>query len=94
MAKRSLKDAEAEIAALRAQLEAAGSAPADNPEFKRYPCVMYRKHKIDDKHPNGYERRRVQEVDAKGVLDVEKCDAMVAQLEKASWVHSPETITA
>ena len=53
---------------------------------------MYKKHKVDEKHPNGYERRRVQEVDAKGELDVEKCDAQVARLEKQGWVHSPETL--
>ena len=93
-APRTLEDAEAEIEALRAQLAAAGAAVVEPADFKRYPCVMYRAHKIDDKHPNGYERRRVQEADAKGELDVEKCDAMVVTLEKAGWVHSPADIAA
>lgn len=91
--KRSLADADAEIAALRAQLAAAGGAPAEPTEIQRYPCVMYKKHKVDEKHPNGYERRRIELTDEKGNIDVEKCDAMVATLEKAGWLHSPETLT-
>lgn len=90
--KRSLAEADAEIAALRAQLAAAGSAVAEPAEIQRYPCVMYKKHKVGEKHPNGYERRRVEETDDKGNLDVEKCDAKVATLEKAGWLHSPETL--
>ena len=93
--KRTLAEADAEIAALRAQLVAAGtsSGTADAP-FQRYPCVMYKRHRVDEKHPNGYERRRVQETDAKGELNVEKCDAQAAQLEKQGWAHSPADITA
>ena len=92
--KRSLADADAEIAALRAQLAAAGGAPAEPTEIQRYPCVMYRKHRVDEKHPNGYERRRVEAKDSKGTLDVEKCDAAVAQMEKQGWVHSPDDLAA
>ena len=85
--KRTLNDADAEIAALRAQL--AGTAAVDSREIQRYPCVMYKKHRVDEKHPNGYERRRVQDTDGKGDLDVDKCDATVAQMEAQGWVHSP-----
>lgn len=92
MANRRLADADAEIAALKAQLAAAGQGPASDAVVQRYPCVMYKAHKVDTKHPNGYERRRVQETDTKGELDVEKCEALVAQLEAQGWLHSPETL--
>lgn len=83
---------------LRAQLDAlqaenarlrAGIAEPEQ-EIQRFPSVMYRKHKVDEKHANGYARRRVQETDEKGNLDTEKCEAMVAQLEKAGWLHAPK----
>lgn len=91
--KRTVEEADAEIAALRAQLAAAASPSSEAPPFQRYPCVMYKKHKVDDKHQNGYERRRVQETDEKGGLDVEKCEALVARLEQQGWLHSPESLT-
>lgn len=91
--KRSLDDAEQEIAALRAKLEAAGAAAEEKP-IQRFPCVMYHKSKVTEKTPNGYERRRVEVRDAKGDLDEAKCEAEVARLEKAGWEHSPEAFAA
>ena len=92
--KRSLADADAEIAALRATLAATGTAGAEPVEVVRFPCVMYKKHRVDEKHPNGYEARRVKVVDDKDVLDVEKCEAEVTRLEQAGWVHSPAEFAA
>lgn len=88
---RNLKDAEAEIAALRAQLAVATQTATDAP-FQRFPCVMYKKHKVDEKHPNGYERRRVEDTAVNGDLDVSTCEASVVRLEHAGWVHSPADI--
>ena len=88
-------DLQAELDALRAEnarLRAGGAV--EEREIQRYPCVMYRKHRVDEKHPNGYERRRVEAKDSKGTLDVEKCDAAVAQMEKQGWVHSPDDLAA
>lgn len=92
--KRTLTDAEAEIAALRAQLAATGATPADAPAVQRFPCVMYHKAKITEKAPNGYEARRVKVLDADGKIDEAKCEAEVARMEKAGWLHSPETLVA
>ena len=88
--KRTLNDAEIELTALRAQLAASrGASMEPATVVQRYPCVMYKRHRVDVKHPNGYERRRVQDTDEKGNLDTEKCDATVEQLETIGWTHSP-----
>ena len=92
--KRTLSDAEAEIAALRAQLAATGAVPAEDAPVQRFPCVMYRKARVTEKHPNGYEPRGVKVVDAEGRLDEAGCEAEVVRLEKAGWLHSPETLSA
>lgn len=92
--KRTLSEAEAEIAALRAQLAATGAAPAEDAPVQRYPCVMYRKTKVTAQHPHGYETKRVKVLDEKGNLDEAGCEAQVATLEKAGWLHSPETLVA
>ena len=92
--KRTLTDAEAEIAALRAQLAATGAGPADDAPIQRFPCVMYRGTKVTAQHPLGYETKRVKVVDAQGNLDEAGCEAAVATLEKAGWLHSPETLAA
>ena len=77
--KRTLKDAEAEIQALRDQLSAAGAAPdPDAPPKEVFPCVMYRKVKKSDKYPNGYEARRFRDEEA------------VAKADRAGWKHTPE----
>ena len=92
--KRTLSDADAEIAALRAQLEAAGAAAVDAKPIQRFPTVMYRKSKVTEKTPNGYEHKRVVVVDKDGNIDEAKSDAEVARLEKAGWAHSPEEFAA
>ena len=89
--KRTLNDADQEIAALRAQLAQAGAGAADAPEVKLFPCAMYRKAKVTAQTPQGYEARRVNVKDAKGELDEAACAAQVAQMEKAGWLHSPES---
>ena len=90
--KRTLADADTEIAALRAQLAESGvAAPA---AVKEFPCVMYRKARVTEKTPSGYEARRVHVKDAKGELDETACAALVTQLEKAGWQHSPESFAA
>ena len=91
--KRTMADADAEIAALKAQLEARGAGVEVDP-VQRFPCVMYRKAKVTEKHPNGYEPRRVQVVDKDGKLDEAGCELEVARLEKTGWLHSPESLVA
>ena len=88
--KRTLNDADEEIAILRAQLAAAGGSAADTADVKRFPCVMYRKAKVTEKTPNGYEAKRVKVLDQNDQLDEAACAALVVQLEAAGWQHSPE----
>lgn len=93
--KRSLADAETEIAALRAQLAAASAGGGEAGPIQRFPCVMYRKARVTEKNPNGYEARRVKAmtvVDGKEVIDDAACEAQVAAMEQAGWLHSPETL--
>lgn len=92
--KRTLSEADAEIAALRAQLAAVGAGDGEPAPVQRFPTVMYRKSKVTEKNPNGYEARRVKVVDANGNLDEAGCEAEVAKLSKAGWLDSPETLTA
>lgn len=92
--KRSLADAESDIAALRAQLAAAGAGDGEPAPVQRFPSVMYRKAKVTEKNPNGYEPRRIKVLDANGNLDEAACDAEVSRLEQAGWLHSPETLAS
>ena len=87
--KRTLNDAEQEIAALRAQLAAAGQGDGEAAPAQRFPTVLYRRAKTTEKNPNGYEPRRVGVRDGDGKLDEAACEAEVGRLEKAGWVHSP-----
>lgn len=91
--KRTLSDADAEIASLREQLAASGGAAEAKPVL-RFPCAMYHKAKVTEKAPNGYETRRVQVRDKDGEIDEAKCEVEVARLEKAGWLHTPESFVA
>lgn len=91
--KRILAEADTEIAALRAQLVTAGAPSGEEAApIKRFPCVMYRKAKVTERAPNGYEARRVKVEDDKGHLDEALCDAAVATMTQAGWVHSPDDL--
>ena len=92
--KRTLAAAESELAALRAQLAAAGQPTGDAGPLQRFPCVMYHAAKVTPKTPNGYETRRVQVVDKNDQLDEAACEVEVTRLEQAGWLHTPESFGA
>ena len=92
--KRTLAAAESELAALRAQLAAAGQPTGEAGPLRRFPCVMYHAAKVTPKTPNGYETRRGQVVDKNDQLDEAACEVEVTRLEQAGWQHTPESFVA
>jgi hypothetical protein len=66
--KRTLKDADDEIKALRSQLAAAGVAGHEDAEPVLYPRALYKQVTPSAKYPNGYQVRRVADEEAEAQL--------------------------
>lgn len=70
--KKTIRDAEAEIAELKRQLAAATAGGGEEaPVGAEYPKAKYKAVKVTDQHPHGYMVRRVNDAEAEADLGPE-----------------------